>query len=109
MNTCYPYNSVVHAVRAAGNSPWGSPPSKGGNSSKGKGGSSGQGKAKPAGDSKKSKASGKSSGDALKKPKGSTSGQGFAPKPQVQPSTHVHKITPPLTPQMLVSAVAASA
>jgi hypothetical protein len=107
LKDCYPYPAVVYAVCAAGNSPWGSPPSKGSNNNKG--GSSGQGKAKPAGDSKKSKAAGKSSRDAVKKPKSSTSGQGFAPKPQVQPPTTVYKITPPLTPQMLVSAVAASA
>lgn len=87
---------------AAGSSPWASQPEKRNGS-----GSSGQPKGKPAGDSKKGKGSSKGGRDgtknaAKKQPKSSSSGQGFGPKQQAQPPVQTYKITPPLTPQLLV-------
>lgn len=96
---------------AAGNSPWASQPDK----RKGSG-SSGQNKGKPSRDSKKGKGSSKGGRDgaknaaqkpAKKQPKSSSSGQGFGPKQQAQPPVQTYKITPPLTPQLLVRSTAA--
>jgi len=88
-------------VCAAGsNSPWADPPGKG--KSKGKSSSAGQPKNKPASNDKKTNQA-SSKRDGPKKPKSSSSsGQGFGPNAQVQPAAPTYKITPPLTPQLLV-------
>lgn len=95
---------AVRAAAGSSSSPWGSPPEKRRGSGSGSGG---QSKGKPAGDSSKKKGSSKGGRDgaknAAKKPKSSSSGQGFGPKAQVLPPVQTYKITPPLTPQLLVS------
>ena len=96
----------LSAVCAAGKSPWstsgaGSGSNKG-NSSSNKGKGSGQSSdRKQASSSKKSKSGSKC--DGAKKPKSSSSGQGFGPQAQAKAApVQTYKITPPLTPQLLV-------